>query len=147
MNRFGDGPLDTTLTRGLGYEERDPLDPTCFEALKTLVARLKRDGKTLSVVTTPVHPEWIRQDNARQVLVSNANAQLKSFSAAEGVFFWNAATEWVTPTESFVDAIHLRWSVAKTFTAAIARHLSPPLGDVGTSTPAAQHRDRSSSST
>lgn len=147
MNRFGDGPLDTTLTRGLGYEERDPLDPTCFEALKTLVTRLKRDGKTLSIVTTPIHPEWIRQDNARQVLVSDANARLKSFSAAEGVFFWNAATEWVTPKESFVDAIHLRWSVAKQFTAAIARHLSMPFGDVGTATPAAQHRDRSSSST
>lgn len=136
MTRFGDGPLDTTLTRDLGYEERDPHDPTCFDALKTLVTRLKRDGKTLSIVTTPIHPEWIRQNNARPAFVSDTNASLSAFTAKEGIPFWNAATEWVTPKESFVDAIHLRWSVAGKFTAAVARHLEASLSYRGDVAPA-----------
>lgn len=146
MTRFGDGPLDTTLTRGIGYEERDPLDPACFDALRSLVTRLRQEGKPLSIVTTPIHPVWLSQDQSRDAFVSDVNARLLTFSAKENVFFWNAATEWVTPQESFVDAIHLRWSVARKFTAAVARKLSTPLSDVSTSTPAVQHKDRTPTS-
>ena len=144
MTRFGDGPMDTTLTRGLGYEERDPFDPTCFDALKSLTTRLKREGKMLSIVATPIHPAWIAQSESRAAFVAQVHASLLSFSASEDVFFWNAATEWATPKESFVDAIHLRWSVARQFTAAVARHLAPSFGHQGEARPATPKADRAS---
>jgi hypothetical protein len=127
MTRFGDGPLDTKLTREMGYEDLDPIDPACLGALEALVARLNREGRTFSIVTTPIHPGWIADGVSRSQFVAEAHASLATLTDKEKIPFWNAATEWVTPKESFTDAIHLRWSVAKSFTAAVAQHLSGPL--------------------
>lgn len=123
FTRYGDGPLDTTLTRELGYDELDPLDPACFEAIGTLAARLKREGKSLSMVMTPLHPDWLAQNQERGVFAAEANARLALLAQEEGASYWNAGSEWATPKKSFTDAIHLRWSVVHLFTQALAQRL------------------------
>lgn len=126
FDAYGDGPLDTQRTRELGYEEQEPLDPACFDALRSLTERLEREGRTLSIVTTPLNPDWLAQEGSRATFVEEANNALLLLSRQQGLSYWNAATEWKTPTASFTDAIHLRWSAAQTFTAAVAQHLFPP---------------------
>lgn len=121
---YGDGPLRTKLTRELGSEDKDPIDPACFVALRSLMARLDREDIAFSVVTTPVHPEWIAEDHDRLAVLKDIDDRLRALTAPDGSSYWNAATEWRVPTSSFTDAIHLRWPAAREFTNAVAQHLA-----------------------
>lgn len=122
FDRFGDGPVDTTLTHtSLAYGALDSLDERCFAALRHLALDSRRLGKRLLVVTQPVNPEWLQRYDAggkmRRTLVRGIRAAL----GGTGASFWNALDESAIRHEAFTDAIHLRWSAARVFTAEIMR--------------------------
>lgn len=122
---FGDGPLATTKTREVG-DQPNSFDPTCFVALQSLAGRLQREGRSLLVVTTPVHPDWKASKDPKGAFIGELDAQISRVLKPAGGRFWNAAVEWNAAREAFTDVIHLRWSAAQNFSAALAQHIEPP---------------------
>jgi len=125
FNRYGDGPLDTQNSRELLYGQPEPLDPTCFAALDSLAQRLKREGRPLTVVATPLHPQWKAEHESRGRLVAEFDSRLRQTLAHSGAQFWNADTDHRISETAFVDAIHLRWSAAQALSVDIAARLAP----------------------
>ncbi|UAW99832.1 hypothetical protein KEM63_07690 [Halopseudomonas nanhaiensis] len=122
----GAGPLTTARNRGLFYGEPEPLDPECFTALSQLARRLEREGRTFTVVSTPLHPAWKAQVDPDGQLLRSFDAKLMAALAGTGGQYWNADREWAPDEDGFVDAIHLRWPAAQAFTENLARRLRPP---------------------
>lgn len=124
FDRYAGGPMDTATRREtLHYGAPEPLDPACFKALESLATRLRREGRQLFVVSTPLHPEWTgRHDADGSFRASLADQIRRAIRPAAGTY-WDADREWTTDTASFTDAIHLRWSAAQEFSRAIAEHL------------------------
>nr|WP_314570790.1 hypothetical protein [uncultured Pseudomonas sp.] len=125
FNRYGDGPLDTQNSRDLLYGQPEPLDPTCFAALDSLAQRLKREGRQLTVVATPLHPQWKAEHESRGQLLAEFDSRLRQTLAHSGAQFWNADTDHRISETAFVDAIHLRWSAAQALSVDIAARLAP----------------------
>lgn len=125
FNRYGDGPLDTQNSRDLLYGQPEPLDPTCFAALDSLAQRLKREGRQLTVVATPLHPQWKAEHESRGQLLAEFDSRLRQTLAHSGAQFWNADTDHRISEAAFVDAIHLRWSAAQALSVDIAARLAP----------------------
>jgi hypothetical protein len=123
FNQYGDGPLDTVNSRGLLYGRPEPLDETCFNALQTLATRLHQEGRRLTVVSTPLHPDWKAQQDPDGLFLASFDRQLASALRPTKAQYWNGDKEWITARTSFVDAIHLRWSAAQQFSAAMAQQL------------------------
>lgn len=124
FNRYGDGPLDTQNSRELLYGQPEPLDPTCFAALDSLAQRLKREGRPLTVVATPLHPQWKAEHESRGRLLAEFDSRLRQTLAHSGAQFWNADTDHRISETAFVDAIHLRWSAAQALSVDIAARLA-----------------------
>lgn len=120
---YGDGPLDTTLDRGLFYGPVAKLDDSCLGALRSLATKLAGEGRKLMVVTMPVHPEWIaRYDpdgSVRRWITDGVTAALDG----TGADLWNAMEARPLDGSAFTDAIHIRWSAAQTLTEEIVRRL------------------------
>ncbi|KTC33723.1 hypothetical protein AO269_12985 [Pseudomonas putida] len=125
FNRYGDGPLDTQNSRDLLYGQPEPLDPTCFAALDSLAQRLKREGRQLTVVATPLHPQWKAEHESRGQLLAEFDSRLRQTLAHSGAQFWNADTDHRISETAFVDAIHLRWSAAQVLSVDISARLAP----------------------
>lgn len=125
FNRYGDGPLDTDKSRGLYYGEPDALDPVCFKALGRLAERLQGEGRQLTVVSTPLHPDWKAQQDPDGRYLADFDQRLQQALAPTPARYWDADEEWQPAPSSFVDAIHLRWSAAQDFSAVLARQLTP----------------------
>lgn len=123
FNRYGDGPLKAPGSRGLFYGEGEPLDATCFNALRQLATRLEREGRPFTVVSTPLHPAWKARFDARGELVDSFDRQLGAALQGTGAQYWNANREWEPAEESFVDAIHMRWPAAQAFSRQLAQRL------------------------
>ena len=123
FNRFGDGPLDTRNTRELLYGRPDPLDSSCFEALQGMSARLAQEGRELMVVSTPLHPKWKEKYDPDGTFMADFDKRIMDTLSATGGTYWNADKDWSTPVTSFVDAVHMRWSVVHDFTAALAEQM------------------------
>lgn len=123
FNRYGDGPLHTTNSRGLLYGTPEPLDERCFTALHSLASRLKQDGLPLTVVATPLHPDWKAQQDPTGVFLGSFDEKIAAALSGTGSTYWNADKEWTAPKGAFVDAIHLRWSAAKEFSKALVQQL------------------------
>lgn len=121
----GAGPLTTAQSRGLFYGEPEPLDPVCFTALKQLASRLDREGRSFTVVSTPLHPQWKAQIDPKGELLRSFDDQLLSALAGTGGQYWNADREWAPDEDGFVDAIHLRWPAALEFSENLAKRLKP----------------------
>ncbi|MEK0364177.1 hypothetical protein V6943_17415 [Pseudomonas sp. CBC3] len=122
FNRFGDGPLITRNTRHLMYGRPDALDDNCFDALREMSARLQREDRSLMVVSTPLHPQWKEQYDPDGTFLADFDKRIAAALGATGTY-WNADKDWSTPVNSFVDAVHLRWSAAQTFTEALAEQI------------------------
>jgi hypothetical protein len=121
---FADGPLNTqTESRGLLYGVPDPLDASCFAALDSLVARLERDGRQMLVVTTPIHPEWKKRYDPNGRVLADFASRLGTAVAPAGGRVWNAAAEWTPEPSAFTDALHIRWSAVRDFSAALSQRL------------------------
>lgn len=124
FNRYGDGPLVTNNTRKLLYGRPDPLDRNCFAALRDMGARLAQEGRKLMVVSTPLHPEWKDKYDPDGTFLADFDKRIADALGAHGGTYWNADKDWSTPTRSFVDAVHMRWSAAQEFTLALAEQIS-----------------------
>ena len=120
---YGDGPLDTSLDRGLFYGPVANLDKSCLDALRSLATQLAEQGRQLMVVTMPVHPEWIaRYDpdgSVRRWITNGVTTALDG----TGADLWNAMEARPLDGSAFTDAIHIRWSAAHTLTEEIVRRL------------------------
>jgi len=123
FNRFGDGPLDTSNTRELLYGSPEPLDPSCFEALHEMSARLAQEGRQLMVVSTPLHPQWKEKYDPDGTFLADFDKRILDTLSVTGGTYWNADKDWPTPVTSFVDAVHLRWSAAQEFSVALAEQI------------------------
>lgn len=140
FDRFGGGPLDTTWSRPtLYYGAPEPLDQTCFDALGTLATRLHREGRPFTVVSTPLHPDWKAKEDPDGSFIRQMNAAIASALKPGDGRYWDADAEWKTQRSSYTDAIHLRWSAARTFSVALAQELqmSRPRPDVQADVPTA----------
>ena len=123
---YGDGPLNTADSlHGLGYGRPAPLDPTCFQALESLAQRLQKEGRQFTVVSTPLHPEWKAKEDASGAFINDFDARLTESLKSTHARYWDADSEWKTPNASFTDALHLRWSAAREFSAALTKQLQP----------------------
>nr|WP_244308932.1 hypothetical protein [Pseudomonas duriflava] len=123
FDRFGDGPLMTENSRGLLYGRPEPLDQTCFDALTALSERLHQEGRSLTVVSTPLHPDWKAQQDPTGTFLADFDRRLVSALASTNAQYWNGDKEWTATPTAFIDAIHLRWSAAQDFSAALAKQL------------------------
>jgi hypothetical protein len=137
---FADGPLDTKSSQPtLSYDQPEALDSACFSALKSLATRVHQEGRQLTVVTTPLHPDWKAQHDPSAAFLNDFDAKLLAALQPTHARYWNADREWKTDPASFTDAIHLRWSAAKDFSAVLARHLvSQEKGDAAAGTRATE---------
>lgn len=129
FNRFGDGPLQTSNTRELLYGRPDALDHNCFDALRDMSSRLQREGRTLMVVSTPLHPQWKETYDPDGTFLADFDARVTAALEPSGSTYWNADKDWLTPLDSFVDAVHLRWSAVPEFTMALAEQISQTAGE------------------
>jgi hypothetical protein len=130
FDHYGGGPLDTQNTRRLVYGKPDALDHTCFDALRTMANRLQREARKFTVVATPLHPDWKSKYDPNGAFLADFDLRVKHSLSQSDARFWNADKELETPTDDFVDAIHLRWSAAQRFSAALAERLylsAPPI--------------------
>jgi hypothetical protein len=125
FNRYGDGPLDTANSRSLLYGQAEPLDPACFAALDSLAQRLEREGRQLTVVATPLHPQWKAAHDSQGLMLAEFDRALRRTLEGSGAQFWNADTEYKVSETAFVDAIHLRWSAAQALSVDLAARLTP----------------------
>lgn len=124
FNRYGDGPLITDNTRKLLYGRPDPLDRNCFAALRDMGARLAQEGRDLMVVSTPLHPQWKEKYDPDGTFLADFDKRIEDALRVHGGTYWNADKDWRTPTHSFVDAVHMRWSAVQEFTVALAEQIS-----------------------
>jgi hypothetical protein len=106
QNRFGDGPIDPPRSRGLFYKLPSTPDASCFASLTRIARRLRQDGKTLDVVMTPLHPDWVGHDPARAHTIAALEARARA--ALEGVGGHVLAVPHHPDRSAFFDAIHLR---------------------------------------
>lgn len=123
LTKYGDGPLDTNENRGLFYGPMAQTDPRCFAALHALATELAEDGRSLMVVTTPIHPGWKSEYDPDGTYVSAFARDLQRTLEGTGAHVWNADESGVLDVSAFTDAIHIRWSSATTFTEAILERL------------------------
>lgn len=129
FNRFGDGPLKTNNVRELMYGKPDPLDRNCFAALREFGERLKAEGRPLLVVSTPLNPQWKEKYDPDGSFLADFDQRIHNSLSEIGGVYWNADREWRTPPDAFVDAVHMRWSAAQQFTAALAEQIDEAMGD------------------
>ncbi|WP_434456109.1 hypothetical protein [Stutzerimonas urumqiensis] len=123
FNRHGDGPLVSDNDRGLFYGTPEPLDGACFAALADMADTLDREGRQLTVVSTPLHPEWKALVDPDGSFIADYDARILQALGGTTARYWNADQQWQPPETAFIDAIHLRWSAAQAFSAALARQL------------------------
>lgn len=125
FDHYGGGPLDTLNSRRLLYGKPDALDHSCFDALSAMASRLEREARQFTVVATPLHPEWKSRYDRNGEFLADFDLRIRRSLGQSGASYWNADKELNTPASDFVDAIHLRWSAAQRFSAALAKHLYP----------------------
>ena len=122
FDRYGDGPLDTEVSRDtLLYGAVPALDPACFAALRTLAGQVASGGKRLMVAVAPLHPEWKARFDPDGATRAALEAGLREAIAGTGAAYWNGDAAVPLPAAAFTDGIHLRWSAVRGFSEAMAR--------------------------
>ena len=114
QDRFGDGPSEPRRNRGLFYDGGEAFDPACFAALHRMALLLRRQGRSLDVTITPLHPRWTAR-YADPRLATGVATALRDTGAR---FHPTVHTPAV---RSFYDAIHMRWSGTAAYTRALVR--------------------------
>jgi hypothetical protein len=124
FTKYGDGPLDTNANRGLFYGAMPATDPNCFSALRSLATELARQGRSLMVVSTPIHPKWKSQYDPDGRFRTQFARDLQRSLEGTGARLWNADEAGTFGAAAFTDAIHVRWSSAEILTKEIVERLS-----------------------
>jgi len=116
FDRYGSGPLDTTISRDtLVYGELPGADPACLSALHELAARLTGSRQRLVVVMEPMSPDWISQYDPEGAGLRRLADQVRGALAGSAATLWIPGADLPLRSNAFVDAIHLRWSAARVF--------------------------------
>ncbi|PHK93793.1 hypothetical protein CR162_16890 [Pseudoroseomonas rhizosphaerae] len=124
FDRYGSGPLDTARNREtLLYGMVRTLDPACFDAVAGLGERLRREGRRLLVASTPLNPAWKAEGDPEGRTVAEFNRRMQAALAPSGGVFWDGDAAKVVEPDAFFDAIHLRWSAARTYSDALTEAL------------------------
>lgn len=123
FNRYGDGPLNTENSRELLYGKPEALDQTCFQALKSLASHLDAQDRKFLVVSTPLNPDWKAKYDPQGSVMAEFSSEIIRALAGTDATYWNADKEWQASSESFIDAIHMRWSTVKKFTHVLANQI------------------------
>lgn len=122
FDRYGSAPLDTTLSaHDLVYGALPPFDPTCLAALRQLAEDTAAEQRRLVVVTMPINPEWKDRYDPDGRIVRDLATAIRSTLAGTPTTFWDADAAMAMTPSAFIDAIHIRWSAAKTFSRALVQ--------------------------
>jgi hypothetical protein len=125
LTKFGDGPLDTDASQdNPEYGAISNLDPQCFAALHSFGQRMKAQGRSFSVVTIPLHPEWKQRFDRDGLVRASLARAIRANLAETSATYWDADAAAAMEGTAFTDAIHLRWSAASTFSRKMAEALS-----------------------
>jgi hypothetical protein len=124
FTKYGDGPLDTNENRGLFYGAMPASDPSCFSALRSFATELAGQGRSLMVVSTPIHPKWKLQYDADGSFRTRFAQDMQRSLQGTGAQLWNADDAATLGASAFTDAIHVRWSSAEILTKEIVERLS-----------------------
>jgi hypothetical protein len=119
INRYGDAPIDTDMSRGLIYGALAPVDPLCLSSLRRLARHTAAQGRNLIVVTMPISPVWKASYDPSGAVIQDLSRHVQIALAGTGATLWDANRDFAMNANGFVDAIHLRWSAAKVFTRAM----------------------------
>lgn len=123
ITRYGDGPLDTEVSRGLSYGKLQGFDPACFAALRDLAETVAAGGRRFLVATSPVHPDWSAHYDAGGRLHGDMVAGIRAALHGTGAEFWDGGEHFAGTPAEFTDAIHIRWSAAHRYGALLAAAL------------------------
>lgn len=122
FDRYGDGPLDTAVTRDtLNYGPVPAYDPACFAALRALARQVTAGGMRMMVATTPLHPEWKSRHDPDGESRAAFEAGLLDAITGTSSAYWDGDAAVPLPASAFTDGIHLRWSAAKQFSTEMTR--------------------------
>ena len=125
FTKFGDGPIDTDRPfPELTYGKVPEFDRTCFAALTTFAKRLASENRTLAVVTTPLNPEWKKRFDPDDKVGGQLGRAIVEALQQTNAQYWDGDANIPMGPEAFADAIHLRWSAAKTFSGTFAHALA-----------------------
>ena len=125
ITKYGDGPHDTQENRGLQYGVMPFADPVCLGALRTVATKLAEQGRSLMVVETPIHPDWKAKYDRDGKYRTRFWQDVRAALEGTGARVWNADEAEVLNSSAFIDAVHIRWSAATTFTREIVLRLPP----------------------
>jgi len=120
INKFGDGPLDPTGSRGLLYGDPD-LDDQCFAEFGRVAHLLRRRNIRLVVAEAPTNPAWkIRYDptSSKSTMI---NQRINDALRGSKAVFIKAGD---LPEKAFFDAYHIRWSYTPQFTRALLKKMN-----------------------
>lgn len=126
ITRYGDGPLDTDVSRDLTYGSLVGYDPACFAALRDLASTVVSGGRRFVVTTNPVSPAWTARFDGDNRLHAEMIADIRAALHDTGAEFWDGARRFGGETSEFTDAIHLKWSAAHRYGALLAAALDAP---------------------
>lgn len=123
ITRYGDGPLDTEVSRGLTYGKLEDYDPACFAALHDLAKAVTSGGRRFVVATGPLSPAWTARYDPNDYLRSDMIAGIRAALHGTGAEFWDGDKLFAGAQSEFTDAIHIRWSAARRYGAMLAAAL------------------------
>ena len=124
ITRYGDGPLDTNLSRGLTYGKFPGYDPACFTALHDLASAVVSGGRRFLMATSPLNPAWSARYDPSGQLHADMVAGIQSALHSTGSEFWDGGRLFAGAQSEFTDAIHIRWSAAQRYGAMLAAALN-----------------------
>jgi len=132
MDRFGDAPMDPPGERryDLGAEVGDGPEAACLSALQSLAIDIRKSGRRLIVVDTPIAPRWKARFDPDGSALRDFSERIDLALAATGAERWNGDAAFAPGAGSFFDAIHLRWPAAQAFTRTLVRDVlvaAPPV--------------------
>ena len=121
FTRYADGPLNTSESKGILYGRFALPDQTCLDAVHDLAKTVHDSGRQMLVATSPLSPEWVSRFDQDDVYRPEFTAAIRSSLDGAGAEFWNGAEQAAQPQAAFTDDIHMRWSGAERFSAALVQ--------------------------
>jgi hypothetical protein len=117
MNQFGDAPMDPAGERRYDYGERVGRQPeaACLSALQSLAIDIRKSGRRLIVVDTPISPTWKAKYDPDGTALRRLNQRVDEALRDTGAERWNGDAAFTPGSAGFFDAIHLRWPAAQAF--------------------------------
>jgi hypothetical protein len=129
LDPFGGSPLITTLSKRSQYGAYPGSDPACFRSLTALAQFVEGSGRRFLVVISPRDPTWRTNFDPQDIVGSNFRRSIASATAGTGGKVWDANHDLDMPTADFIDAVHLRSTGARLFSANLARVLRDSLAE------------------